>query len=207
MHRYRLCAVATAVLAAACSERSTPAVSSGGAEVDSAGVRIVESPARADLPRWSVDATPTTIGVVEGPADYTLHRVGSGRVLPDGRIVIANNRTELRFYDRDGVHLRTVGRRGEGPGEFRDIGGLVLARDTLFVYDRSNQRLTFLSPAGEVLGSAPSGAAGVWVGSRASLAAVPDAGLVFTASGFSVPRRDSVGLFRVRFERPGRTRW
>lgn len=96
---------------------------------DSSGVRIVESPAptwgRA-LP-WTVSAEPiVTIGTVEGDAAYQLHRVGAALRLSDGRIVVANNgSSDLRYYDSAGRHVRTVGRRGEGPGEFSMLSGMV----------------------------------------------------------------------------------
>src|SRR5688572_24674597 len=92
--------------------------------IDSAGVRIVMNAAPdSAVPAFRISAEPLAeIGVTEGPPEYQLFRVASGRRQSDGTIVIANGGTmELRFYDAAGTHIRSVGREGEGPGEFKSI--------------------------------------------------------------------------------------
>ncbi len=52
--------------------------------------------------------------------------------LGDGRIVAANSgMLEIRYYDPEGRHLLTVGRNGEGHGEFRTISSIWALRDHL----------------------------------------------------------------------------
>ena len=93
---------------------------------DSAGIRIVENPRPPDGSRltWRVGPEPAvSIGAVEGEEPYLLDRAGDATRLSDGRIVVANGGTgELRVFDATGVHLATWGGRGEGPGEFRELG-------------------------------------------------------------------------------------
>lgn len=115
---------------------------------DSAGVifiRNAEIGTWGDTPRWAVSDSPKVqIGVVEGDPAYEL-RLAIGAVrMPDGRIIVANRgSSELRIYDPEGRHLHTVGREGEGPGEFRNIGDLWLYRgDSLAVYDVSLRRVS-----------------------------------------------------------------
>lgn len=119
---------------------------------DSAGVTIVENPAAlAETPLWTVAAEPTVaIGVLEGEEPYQLSRVGGALQLSDGRIVIANGGTqELRYFDPTGRHLLTVGREGEGPGEFKALGLVVrLAGDTVAAYDWNLRRLSYFDAAG-----------------------------------------------------------
>jgi hypothetical protein len=121
-------------------------------ERDSAGVRIVENPAAlADRPIWAVAAEPTLeIGLLEGEESYQLSQVQSARRLSEGRIVIANGGTQdLRFYDAAGTHLKSVGREGEGPGEFKGLGvTVVLPGDTLAAYDWNLRRVSFFDPGG-----------------------------------------------------------
>jgi hypothetical protein len=122
---------------------------------DSSGVRIVESPAPAwgRASPWTVSAEPlVTIGTVEGDAAYQLHRVGAALRLSDGRIVVANYGTsDLRYYAAAGRHVRTVGRQGEGPGEFSMLSGMVRGgADTVLVFDGRLLRLTVLAPDGSV---------------------------------------------------------
>jgi hypothetical protein len=120
---------------------------------DSAGIRIVESsaPAWTESTAWRVDPEPRlTIGAVEGDEAYLLHTVMGLTRLSDGTIVAANMGTsDLRFYDAQGRHFRSVGRAGQGPGEFGQIMGMQPIRgDTLMVAEGIGQWSAF-TPAGE----------------------------------------------------------
>lgn len=119
---------------------------------DSAGVTIVEYAGWApeSLP-WSVGAEPLVeIGALEGAEAYQFDQIGGVARLSDGRIVVASGGTQdLRYFDPTGRHLRSVGRKGEGPGEFQSIGTLaVLPGDSVAVYDWNLQRVSFFDPSG-----------------------------------------------------------
>ena len=59
--------------------------------------------------------------------------------------------SELRFYDPDGTHVRSVGREGDGPGEFRSLGEpWSLGSDSIAVWDSRNARLTVFDIDGEL---------------------------------------------------------
>lgn len=75
----------------------------------------------------------------------------------NGGLVVANSGTaSLHFFDRAGRVLRSVGRRGSGPGEYQDIGGVTsLPGDSLIVWDGMLRRATVLSPAGEFIRAFP----------------------------------------------------
>lgn len=142
-----------AIFAAACGNEGThrPVVVR-----DSAGTTIVTS----SEPAWVVDAPSLQlsnepmleIGIAQGDSLYELNGVVSARRLSDGRIVIANARSsELRVYDASGIHLRTIGRNGEGPGEFRNLGGVFrLPGDSILTLDRALRRLTVFDTQGNV---------------------------------------------------------
>jgi hypothetical protein len=68
--------------------------------------------------------------------------------LAEDRFVVANGgATDLRYYDARGQHLGTIGRQGEGPGEFRNLGALMRGlADTLIVYDNQARRFSVISP-------------------------------------------------------------
>jgi hypothetical protein len=107
---------------------------------DSAGIRIVENraPAWGPGPRWRVASSPRlSIGQAEGDPAYQLYGVRGASRLSDGRIVVLNSGVpDFRIYDKEGRHLRTIGRRGEGPGEFQfPIHLLRLHNDSLVVWD------------------------------------------------------------------------
>ena len=60
------------------------------------------------------------IGELEGPPPYVFGRLSGLDVDPDGRIVVVDAQArEMRIFSAEGEHLRTIGREGDGPGEFR----------------------------------------------------------------------------------------
>ncbi len=123
---------------------------------DSAGVEIVEvdSAVLKSLPAWHVDSEPLTIGDARGAEEYMLHRATQPWTLDDGRIAVANDQHEIRFYDSAGRYLTRVGRRGKGPGEYTQLWSLArLPADTLLAADPANARVTLLDSDGRVLGS------------------------------------------------------
>lgn len=95
------------------------------------------------------------IGTADGDQDYLLFGAGQAVRLDDGRIVVINTGTnQFRIYDQNGRHLRTVGRRGEGPGEFNGLQRIgVAAGDTILAYDVWSGRLSAFSREGEFVRS------------------------------------------------------
>jgi hypothetical protein len=125
---------------------------------DSAGIAVVDHGVLADrdLPVWSVDPEPALrIGVVEGEEVYQWDELFAGGVLSDGTVVgVDRSAQEIRAYSPVGEHLWSFGRRGEGPGEFRFPWSLhVTPGDTLVISDPGTNRLTLLSPDGEMIGT------------------------------------------------------
>lgn len=120
---------------------------------DSAGIAIVENTA-AVWPEgggWHLSPEPLVeIGALDGAPEDQLFRVVGARRLGDGRIVVANSGThELRFYDAQGRHLRSVGREGEGPGEFRGLGAIHrYTADSIVAYDFRLRRLSIFDADG-----------------------------------------------------------
>jgi hypothetical protein len=122
---------------------------------DSAGVRITENadPTQGKTALWSVEPAPVVDIGGAGDAASELHRVMSVACLADGRIVVANAGThELRIFDADGGHARTIGRRGEGPGEFNELAWVgTLPADSLVAWDAGLKRFSVFDTAGTVL--------------------------------------------------------
>ena len=88
--------------------------------------------------------------MLDGDAPYQLHRVSGAVRLPDGRIVIANGGSnELRYFTADGRHLRSVGREGDGPGEFRFMRRIWrLPGDSILVSSMMPPRLSLFDEEG-----------------------------------------------------------
>jgi len=120
---------------------------------DSAGITIVEDRDTnwATTTAWHVDTTPmVSIGVVEGPAEYRFSGISGVVGLPKGEIAVADNGSgQVRFYDANGRFVKAIGRRGEGPGEFRFMSYLHrYPGDSLIVWDFPQRRFTILSDDG-----------------------------------------------------------
>lgn len=130
--RARFCTCILAGLAGACA-------------ADSA----VPTPDVLPAAAWSLSAEPVMeIGVADGPAELMFTTIANAFALADGRIVVANRATpaEVRVFSSEGEHLRTFGRHGEGPGEYRAIAWVrAVHYDSVVVYDPWLQRVTWLS--------------------------------------------------------------
>lgn len=108
--------------------------------------------------RWTVASEPeTVIGAMEGDSVYLFQRIRDARLLPDDRIVVADQGLSvLRVYDTDGTFLTQMGRKGEGPGEFESLSEMwIKAPDTVGVWDRGTLRLTFFASDGSVARTVP----------------------------------------------------
>ena len=89
------------------------------------------------------------IGVVDGDPVYELHRAVSSIRLDDGRIVISNAGTELLCFDHQGRLVWKSGRRGSGPGEFRNLSRLYHhGPDSILALDQNLNRVSVLGADG-----------------------------------------------------------
>jgi hypothetical protein len=150
-------ALIAAVAIGACGEDD--ARSPGVTERDSAGVLIVESSSAVwDTDAgWRLSAEPTLqIGSADGDPAMQLHRVRTVRRSVGGDVYVLNSGThEVRVYSSTGQHLRTIGREGGGPGEFRVPLNLWHVADTLLVVDLD--RASFFDAAGNFVRTASFG--------------------------------------------------
>lgn len=122
---------------------------------DSAGVSIVTSePGRAG----AVTLAERLVVIGEGEGDgQNLFRVNAVRMRPGGALLVAEGGSgEVREYGRDGGLQRTVGGRGDGPGEFRNPGSMqFLPGERLRVLDYRARRATVFGEGWEVDGTVP----------------------------------------------------
>lgn len=97
------------------------------------------------------------IGSIDGAT--ALSSVHALLLSPDGREIYVGQHREnlIRVFDAvDGTFLRTIGRRGQGPGEFNWLMDMGWKADTLVVKDAALRRMTLLSQAGQHLRTDPS---------------------------------------------------
>jgi hypothetical protein len=88
------------------------------------------------------------IGELDGPAALT--KVGGLLVIGDTLFLAQSTEGLIRRFTPGGRFLSTLGRRGEGPGEFRGVHAIALIDGNLVVLDRGNERITTFHSNGEV---------------------------------------------------------
>lgn len=74
-----------------------------------------------------------------------------------GRFIVSDQAMpdEIGVYDSTGVFLRTIGRKGEGPGEWRMVGRIAAMGGKLIVIDIQNARETVLDSNFNVIRTTP----------------------------------------------------
>lgn len=74
----------------------------------------------------------------------------------DGNVYACDYRANnIKIFDSSGKYIKTIGGKGQGPGEFNMPFKIVVTNDRLIVWDMRNRRLCALSLDGEFLKSIP----------------------------------------------------
>ena len=108
--------------------------------IDSVGPEVTES--RVDLRFGSADGSDPNL---------TFGNILGVQAASDGTIYVLDQQAaEVRVFDPGGHYLRTIVRRGEGPGEIGDANGIFLSGDTLlWINDTRQWSIIGVDPAGE----------------------------------------------------------
>jgi hypothetical protein len=117
---------------------------------DSAGIRITISP---DSPRTfaEVDWQPVlSLGGADAAGPTQFYRIQQVQVGHSGTLWVADGGSgEVRIFRPDGSHSKTIGGRGQGPGEFSRIRLLGSFRgDSVAAWDDASARLTVFDAEG-----------------------------------------------------------
>ena len=140
--RLTLLVAAASLAGIACGSAASPAGPSVEVETigDTTIVRTLSGSA------WGAEATlvpEVSIGELEGPDEYLFGRIWSLAVDDDRNVYVFDEQAQhVRVFDAGGVYRRTLGSRGEGPGEFsRAVAIAVLPDGQLAVRDPGNMRV------------------------------------------------------------------
>lgn len=152
----RVAVVVSTMVAVGCgADQATDEWAGGLYERD--GVPVVENPEDGlwtPATAWQLEQD-LRIGVADGDPDQQFSAVVDLAVDRSGRIyVLDRDAGELRVFSSEGEHLRTIGRRGRGPGELTSPSAVLLGpADTLLVPDTRNQRVQRLLTDGSEAGA------------------------------------------------------
>jgi hypothetical protein len=120
------------------------------------GVTFVHNPATPQHPK-------RTLALEEDFTFKEKDETGEIRIFKPGRFTVDaqdnvyiedDSDMAIKVFGPQGKYLRTIGRKGNGPGEFENIGYLFILPDgRLMVTDYGNRRTSFLDPNGDYLSS------------------------------------------------------
>ncbi len=123
----------------------------GGASLCLACTEAPDEPAQSEAGEWELVED---LRLDANAKDFSAIRwvfVG-----PEGEVVVHEPQdVRLRIYDSAGSLVATIGRIGEGPGEFRHLGPVLWAADTLIVVDARLSRTTYWLPDGTLVRTEP----------------------------------------------------
>jgi hypothetical protein len=90
-----------------------------------------------------------SVGVIEGDSLQEFDRVVTPFLLPDGRLVVPlAGAGAIRVFGPTGAFVETLGRSGEGPGEFGSLSQAWPRGDTIEAFDSRLSRITQFLPDG-----------------------------------------------------------
>lgn len=151
--------VGLAMTTVACAQDAGSAKTAGWVARDSSGVTVISNQQRSESPGCiRIDSTPQTVitsGVRDTDQAPPLFQVWGAAVLSGGQIAILNAGShQILFFSQEGDLDQSVGRQGNGPGEFRNPQWLGHGLgDTLFVWDAGLARLSTFDGTGALLDS------------------------------------------------------
>jgi len=120
------------------------------------GVIVVKNPKE---PMYSKDAfsleEELSIGEMKGKEEYMFSQLRAIAVDEEERIYVLDTKeAHVKVFDKNGDHIKTVGKKGQGPGEMNlPFSICITSQNEIMVQDLNNHRLMFFSPDGSFIKS------------------------------------------------------
>jgi hypothetical protein len=143
---------AAAFIAAACGPTGQAGARWAGTVTEENGIRTVRNPKKPIYGEFTLDLESDLI--IGGDGDDNTIFYEARRMAVDGNgnmYVLDSGNHRIQKFDDEGNYLQTIGKEGQGPGEFENLSAIFLAGDgTFYVTDgmrmqRFKQDGTFLS--------------------------------------------------------------
>ncbi|HEX5829740.1 MAG TPA: 6-bladed beta-propeller [Gemmatimonadaceae bacterium] len=202
------------VCLAACARGDTATTAAWRGTVDTlpGGAVLVRNPAQGvwdSASAWRI-VEELRIGSEDAEGPEMFGSIADLDVDTLGRVYVLEGQTqELRVFDSTGAHVRTIGRKGAGPGEFRNATAVRLRGDgTFWVVDPGNARFSLFDTSGTYLRAArrESGFYMIpWGGFVDSIGDIAEQTRAYPREGESrsvMVRYDSLGVARDTIELP-----
>ena len=109
------------------------------------------------LPSGEIVNQSLRVGVVDGDENSTFGDLRGIEADSSGNIYVLDHQaSEIRAFDAEGRYLRTLTRKGAGPGELTEANGMILSKDgTLWVQDHGQWQMIELSLDGKEIRRLP----------------------------------------------------
>lgn len=93
-----------------------------------------------------------SIGNSDFGSEYSFSQIGSIAVNDEYIYISDWKEVYIKIFDHDGRYIRTIGNKGQGPGEFSRIRGMQITNQKeLVVFDQNSRRLSFFTLEGELI--------------------------------------------------------
>ncbi len=125
------------------------------------GIQVVYNPKNPSpllgTPKQIIVKEELCIGDEEGVEDFVFSQIKSVQVDEEENIYVADSKEVcVKVFDKNGKHIRTFGKKGQGPGEIQfPLRMHVFAGKEILIYDTGNWRLSFFSLDGKFLREIP----------------------------------------------------
>ncbi len=157
MRRLRRCVlIAVAGTALACLSESRRTTGTGVRDTLPNGTIVVRYDRRPEPAAVPLEPD-LSIGVVEGDPHLVFGDVRGIEADRDGTIYVLDYQaSEIRAFDAEGRFLRTLTRKGQGPGELTEANGMILVGDSvLWIQDHGKGRMIAVDLQGAELARVP----------------------------------------------------
>jgi len=119
------------------------------------GIEVIKNPKK---PMYGKDVfsmnEDLSIGVTEGKKEYVFFRLWYLAVDNQENIyAMDQGETHVKVYDRNGNFLRTIGRKGEGPGELQNPDNIFIIKNNNLVIEDYIRNISYFSTTGKYIRS------------------------------------------------------
>lgn len=122
------------------------------------GVKVIKNPNEPLYGEITFDLEEDLIIGNEEDKNYMFYKAQIPAVDSEGNILVLDSGNyRIQKYDKNGKYLQTIGRQGQGPGEFERPFILYLdADDNIYVYDMGRRNIQKFEKNGNFISSTPS---------------------------------------------------
>jgi len=120
-------------------------------------IEVISNPNTPELKMRFIFKEELSLGEIEGDENYMLGSSIAFNTDQEGNFYVTDwDNHRIQKYDPEGKYLLTIGREGQGPGEFQSLSVARFDKDNnLYIRDSRNSRISFFDKQGQFLKQMP----------------------------------------------------